>query len=227
MGKTDGQTDAPPAPRQEKTSRWAFTAYQEQWHLFASVINPLIAEIGWQTEICPDTQREHYQGYIRTIRQVRFAQIQKIFPKVHLEPALNWDALLNYCKKPDSAVPGTQVHIRTETESSRAPMMSMPEALTFLASFAPYAPMPDFLEINPTKAEALVDRWKRTRFWDMVFDTLQVSRNLIAVYHQPHYIRCIDHTFKQWCEDAVWVASYADHPDRQTDNELPNNAFEN
>jgi len=96
--KTDRQTD--------KSSRWAFTAYEDQWALFTT-IHPGIAEWGWNTEICPKTNRKHYQGYIRLTSQQRFAWLKKLFPGVHLEVSKNWDALVNYCKKEDTRVPGT------------------------------------------------------------------------------------------------------------------------
>jgi len=102
----------------------------------------------------------------------------------------------------------------------------MPEALAFLASFCPYEICPDFFEINPSKAEALIDKWKTQRFWKMVDDAIKIDRNLISVYHQPQYMRCILNTFDTWKEDAVWNVEYATQTDSQTD-ELPNNAFEN
>jgi hypothetical protein len=101
---SERQTD-----RQTKSSRWQFTAYKDQWGLFEAMA-PGIAEWGWQREICPETKREHYQGYLRLTQQQRFAWIAKILPGVHLEIPRNWVALVNYCKKIDTAVPGTQVH---------------------------------------------------------------------------------------------------------------------
>lgn len=102
MVQTDRQTD--------KTTRWAFTAYEEQWGLFKEIPD-IVKEWGWQTEICPDTQRQHYQGYILTRSQQRFSAMRKILPGVHIEPARNWSALLNYCKKEESAVEGSQVKV--------------------------------------------------------------------------------------------------------------------
>lgn len=102
MAKTDRQTD--------KSSRWAFTAYEQQWSLFET-ISPGIAEWGWQEEICPDTNRKHYQGFIRTSQQQRFSWLKKLFPGVHLEVAKNWEALLQYCQKKQTAITGTSVHV--------------------------------------------------------------------------------------------------------------------
>ncbi len=119
MDRQDRQTD--------KTTRWAFTAYEAQWDLFKTMPE-CIAEWGWQTEKCPDTERLHYQGFLRTKRQVRFSQMKKDFPGVHIEVAKNWQALMNYCKKSESAVSGTQVH-----ESARA-YLKFSDALTKLGA---------------------------------------------------------------------------------------------
>lgn len=203
----------------DKTSRWAFTAYADQYHLFNNVMPDVIAEIGYQKEICPDTQREHYQGYIRTSRQVRFAQLRKIFPGVHLEAARNWDALLEYCKKKESAVPGTQVHIGNETE--RPKQLTMSQALIFFASHYPYGETrPDFSEMT---GQQLTD-YKKAEFWRIVNNCIDTDANLIGVYHQPQYIRCWEHTSSKWLERCLESAEWAE-TDRQTDT-LSGYAFE-
>lgn len=120
MGETDRQTD--------KTTRWQFTAFEAQWPLFESMPD-MVKEWGWQTETCPDTQRKHYQGYILTRTQQRFSAIRKVLPGVHIEKARNWPALLNYCKKTDTAVEGTRVH-----EVNARKYLKFHEALTRIAN---------------------------------------------------------------------------------------------
>lgn len=92
--------------RQTKSSRWSFTAYKDQWSLFEQM-PPGIAEWGWQREVCPETNREHYQGYLRLSQQQRFAWLAKLLPGIHIEVARNWQALIAYCKKEDTRVPGS------------------------------------------------------------------------------------------------------------------------
>lgn len=100
----------------DKSTRWAFTAYEGQYAILDAIRecgNELIAEIGWQDEICPETQNHHRQGYVRTVRQVRFAQLSTILKGIHLEKAKNWEALINYCKKTETRDPsGNQVTVR-------------------------------------------------------------------------------------------------------------------
>jgi len=91
----------------DKSTRWQFTAYEEQWRLFQA-IPPAIAEWGWNTEICPKTNRQHYQGYFLLRTQHRFAAVKKMFPGVHLEIARDWNKLKEYCKKAETRAPGTE-----------------------------------------------------------------------------------------------------------------------
>lgn len=90
----------------EKSSRWAFTAYEDQYHLFDKAMPPGVAEWGWQAEICPETNRNHRQGFLRLSNQQRFSWLKKIFPGVHLEVARDWNKLVNYCKKEETRAPG-------------------------------------------------------------------------------------------------------------------------
>lgn len=104
MSETDRQADTT-----AKATRWAFTAYKDQWHLFREGSIPAtLAEWGWNTEKCPETGREHYQGYLRTKQQVRLSQLKKLFPGVHFEIARNWEATKKYSGKEETRVPGTQ-----------------------------------------------------------------------------------------------------------------------
>lgn len=102
------------------TARWAFTAYEPQWRLFDQQPPPGIAEWGWQKEKCPDTDRLHYQGYLRLTAQQRLSWFKDKLPGVHVEKcgwktpekpqSECWKALVNYCKKKDTAVDGVHHH---------------------------------------------------------------------------------------------------------------------
>lgn len=93
-----------------KSSRWQMTVYEGQYGLLQAM--PFeVADWGWQDEICPETQKKHRQGYIRTKNQVRLSGVRKFLPGVHVEIARNWAALLAYCKKAETRDPnGQQVH---------------------------------------------------------------------------------------------------------------------
>jgi len=85
------------------------TVFEDQWALLEQM-PPEVAEWGWQDEVAPDTGRKHKQGYLRTKSQVRFSQLKKILPGIHIEVAKNWAALVNYCKKEDTRDINGQSH---------------------------------------------------------------------------------------------------------------------
>lgn len=98
--------------KSEKSTRWAFTAYEGDYSMLDALAeqrHQLIAEIGWQDEICPTTQKKHRQGYVRTVRQVRFGQLKAVMGGVHLEKAKNWEALIQYCSKVATRDPSGQL----------------------------------------------------------------------------------------------------------------------
>lgn len=184
-----------------KTTRWAFTAYEGQWELFKTP-PPIVAEWGWQTEICPETQRPHYQGYIRTSRQVRFSQIHEHLHGVHLNAARNWIKLLQYCKKKDTAVPGTQVHQVFQPE-----FQTMAEVLIKVAKNRPR-------DLDFSKCES-VKEFKEMfalEFEQSVATILKVEENLVGLLSQPQYERA----YTKW--RSVWTEK-SDEIDRQTDRQ--------
>lgn len=185
---------------QDKTTRWAFTAYEDQFPLFAT-IPPIVAEWGWQPEVCPKTARLHYQGYIRTIRQVRFAQMKQVLPGVHIEQARNWNALLEYCKK-DKTKAGAEVHQVNESKA-----MSMAQALTRIASYVP----PLVYKVGLDESEL-----NTVRYWKGVKELLRLNPNAVGLYTQPQYLRAWNNTYEIWEDLAATEVEY-EIDDRQTD----------
>lgn len=183
-----------------KSTRWAFTAYEGQWSLFAAM-HPLVAEWGWQTETCPKTQRLHYQGYLRTHRQVRFSQITKAFPGVHFEVSENWNALIEYCKKPDTAVEGTQVHqiVQKIPLTMAQALIKVAEYRDRDADFSNCESVKDFKDAYAHEFEVSVSK------------ILREDENLIGLYSQPNYERAYV-KFR-----SVWVEKVTEKTDRQTD----------
>lgn len=198
MEQTDRQTD--------KTTRWAFTAYEGQWPLFATM-NDTVAEWGWQTELCPTTQKPHYQGYLRTKRQVRHAQLRKILPGVRIEAARDWNALLEYCKKKDTAVPGTQVHQISTTQA-----MTMAQALTKLASYADNKPPTDFLLDDHEKR---LEKYVNTEYWKAVRLILEDNPDEVGLWTQPQYLRAWIHTRSVWIKKSTTEYNDASRSDSE------------
>lgn len=60
---------------------------------------------GWvlsgQLELCPATEKQHYQGMLQT-PQIRFSAVKKVFPLAHIEKARKPNALAQYVRKEDT-----------------------------------------------------------------------------------------------------------------------------
>lgn len=165
MAQTDRQTD--------KSTRWAFTAYEPQYGLLDN-IPEIVKSWGWQDEVCPETQRKHRQGYIQTFRQVRFTQLQKSLPGIHLEVAKNWAKLLNYCKKQETRDEnGNQVHV----DNANVPM-TMAQALLALCPFA----RGDDIHDEIAKGELSVDKVYDNEYWACVCKVIEDNENAIGLY---------------------------------------------
>lgn len=173
MAQTDRQTD--------KTSRWAFTAFEPQWELFKEMPD-IVKEWGWQTETCPDTQRKHYQGYILTRTQQRFAALRKALPGVHIEAARNWSALLNYCKKEDTAVEGTQVR-----EVNERKYLKFADALMRIANAWIFLPGVD--------ADA--------NYQSAVMTLMLANPDDISLYSNPQLMKAWKMTMPYWIRKAL------------------------
>jgi len=205
--KTDRQTD--------KTTRWAFTAYKDQWSLFDSIPD-LVASWGWQTEVCPDTQREHYQGYILLKRQARFSQLKQLFPGVHIEVARNWAALIEYCKKIDSAVPGTQV-----TQTNTYTHLTMTQALLKLAAHVPY-------RVPLTEDEMLADNYEKKlksrlelEYNQALHQILKEDDRLVSIYANNAMRMAWNLTREHYLEKAQLNAQwYSDEFEERVENAL-------
>jgi len=212
VSKTDRQTD--------KTTRWAFTAYKDQWTLFDSIPD-LVSSWGWQTEVCPDTQREHYQGYILLKRQARFTQLKQLLPGVHIEAARDWNKLLQYCKKTDTAIAGSQV---VQTNASKH--LTMTEALLKLAAHVP------FRGLTKSDHEVIKDYDKFYKqeseliYNQAVMSILEEDDRLVSVYANNAMKFAWNSTREYYLEKARREAEWAE-TDRQTDIPSGVPAFEN
>jgi len=186
MVQTDRQTD--------KTSRWQFTAYEDEYPLVDDFSKSLtIAEFGFQQEVCPTTQRIHRQGYLRTKTQVRFSALRKEFPGIHFEAAKNWDALVNYCKKEETRDKNSPQFV-SGTGSKEKPL-TMAQALMKLASFAdPHIIYDTVTAVNQfTGKPELLQIWESQQFdhkamyISAVKNWIKINPEIIALITQPQY----------------------------------------
>ncbi len=70
----------------------------------------IVRYVLYQREICPETKREHFQGYIEFFDNYRRGQVINVLGACHLEPRYaSRTAAREYCRKALGALPNTQV----------------------------------------------------------------------------------------------------------------------
>ena len=82
----------------DRSNCWSITIFDES---YSTAKLPAGWEIKGQKEMCPKTNKEHYQGMLTT-PQVRFTAVKKVFPLAHIEKARKPTALAQYVKKEDT-----------------------------------------------------------------------------------------------------------------------------
>lgn len=76
----------------------------------------------YQKEKCPTTGREHWQGYLELKKQSYKSAVQRIIgdPVAHIEARRGTQAdAIRYCKKDESAVPGSRIEWGTPKKQGR------------------------------------------------------------------------------------------------------------
>lgn len=110
MSQTDRQTD--------KASNWKSAIFDtdDNWTRLET-LPPFVKTVHKQQEICPTTQRPHFQVHIVTHRQVRLSQMCGWIKATKWIPVLGKEHIqnsINYTSKNESAVPGTHEVVQGE-----------------------------------------------------------------------------------------------------------------
>lgn len=74
----------------------------------------------WQTECAPTTGQLHVQAAVRFTDPIRMGAVKTLFPGAHLEVAIKWETLKEYCKKEDTRVAGPWEHGRDDGQGRRS-----------------------------------------------------------------------------------------------------------
>lgn len=189
----------------DKSTRWAFTAFEDYWHLFQDIKSP-IAEWGWQTEECPTTGKKHYQGFLRTQTQVRHKALRDLLPGVHIEVSKNWNALLKYCNKSETrTADSVAVHVVSKNRH-----MTMADALTALVSYLPTkAEIEAYEEAYPNTVYNIKDK-----YWFAINKYLKDTKNYesIGLFTNPQMLTAFSKTLQVWLDRQTDTLN-AEQPD--------------
>lgn len=92
---------------QAAAKNWCFTSFKTD--LPIAFDEDTMSYLIYQKEKCPDTNREHFQGYIQLSKKLRLAGVKKLFPDpaTHFEKSRGTAVEASaYCRKEESRVDG-------------------------------------------------------------------------------------------------------------------------
>jgi len=157
---------------------------------------PQVKEWGWQTEICPDTGRQHYQGYILATSQVRLSHWVKHLKGVHVEIARNWNALLSYCKKTETAVEGTQVVVTNEQQ-----YWTMERSFCELASYwSKFSEQYEHERRKSDTTETATRRMASKGYWYCVKQVVAKEPFRLSIFAQPQMEKTFVNTYELYLD---------------------------
>lgn len=122
MPKTDRQTD-----KVVKGTWWSVTAYNDEITVLENkdTFPEWVLKVYGGRELCPTTNRVHFQGAIQCVRQQRFSAFKTWLPTAHLEVAHHKDCLQKYAMKEETAI-GEKKEV---TNPHAVPYMTVPMVL--------------------------------------------------------------------------------------------------
>ncbi len=100
-----------------KKRHWCFTSYLEV--LPVTFDKNIVRYCIYQREVCPETKKEHFQGYIEFFDGKRLLQVKSVLGECHLEPRFgSRTEAREYCRKKASAIAGSQFEFGEWREDS-------------------------------------------------------------------------------------------------------------
>lgn len=85
---------------------WCFTDFNSKEERIQELIKIPHEYIIFQKEKCPETGKEHYQGFISFRGRTGLSKAKHLFGSSHLEIARDIEGSINYCSKEDTRVAG-------------------------------------------------------------------------------------------------------------------------
>lgn len=188
MSKTDRQTDT-----KLKSTWWICTAYNENLIKLKDVNTypKFVTKVHGGPETCPTTGREHFQGAIQCVSQVRMSSLLAWLPGCHLEVAKSAEAVRKYCMKSETAS-GEKI-----VRSNPNQYYSMHDLLTNMATV--YNDKEE--EMEKFRQEKIGDKDINTlEYWLIAKYILQKEPHLITSFSDNRYKTAWIYTKDVWVE---------------------------
>lgn len=97
------QTDKTDMSTTQRSTWWSVTAFGDEMAVCEGTLPDWVRAMYGGREICPETQREHFQGALQLHEQARMSKVKTWLKTAHLEPARSVEALKKYAMKPDTS----------------------------------------------------------------------------------------------------------------------------
>lgn len=187
-----------------RASCWSFTINNPIDSDFQSLQKTrcpgFVKEIHYQEEI-GENGTPHIQGCALTT-QVRGSAMKDWLPRAHLEVARKKQALLDYVKKPETAVPGTQVVVQAD-------YLAMDMALKEIAKYE--MDWADWFKSATSDKRVKDKAFEKEEFWNAVKQILLERPQAVGLFTNPQLERAWINTRSVWIELL--------EKDRQTDRQ--------
>jgi len=183
----------------DKATNWAVTAYGEDILRLedASGYPAYVKKVHGGREVCPTTNREHFQGHIQCAAQQRLSALKKWLPTAHLEVARNVQASIQYSLKSDTASG------EKKTVTNPTPFVTNRMAMEKLVAKCSQLCACTYLNTPPQRPDGSL--WMvechiddKEDYWHRVRAILLDEPDLCGMYAKPDLYRLWCHTKSVW-----------------------------
>lgn len=200
--QTDRQTD--------KSQAWSVTAFNDEILLLEDNARypNFVKEVHGGREMCPTTNKVHFQGALILKSQQRLSALKKWLPTAHFEACRQIDALKKYSMKEDTAV-GDKVVRENET-----PHYRMEELLMMIAHNRP----DEYVYYDENQ------KYKE-EYWAIVNKIVYISPRLISAFTIPAMEKAWVQTRSVWIRKEGELRHSITGADTESVGDSPLNEF--
>ena len=173
----------------DKATWWSITAFDDEILVIEDVSSypHWVANVYGGREICPETNREHFQGALQLHTQQRFSKVKNWLKKAHIEPArkdiktglINAKALINYAMK-------------EETSAGEKSVRKNPKKFLDAAGICQL--IRSKVKSSQTASQKIIVQ----QFWDAVCDLIVEDPSMTGQLMNPSLRNFYCQTYKAW-----------------------------
>lgn len=203
------QTDRQTPDTTSKSTWWICTVYNDNIDIIenADTYPKYVAKVYGGREKCPTTGREHFQGAIQCVSQVRMSSLLRWLPGTHMEAAKSAEAVKKYCMKADTAI--GEKTVRDQPNK----YYSMHGLLTRLGQ--EYLKSREDGTWFKEQQNWVVKHYEELEYWFIAKRVLRQEPHLITSFSDPRYKTSWCRTKEIWCEQALSITEPAEEAENK------------